>query len=307
MEIVAICENVNARAKQLYGSSFTIRRRPSLESKMITSEIIEKHEPENRSLKKSMPASNSTTRFSDRVENYARYRPGYPPEVLQALKTECGLAGEHVIADIASGTGIWTRALLENGNAVFAVEPNAGMRAACEASLASFAKFKSIAGTAEATTLADRSIDFVTAAQAAHWFDRERSRREFARIMKPDAWLVLMWNERVTDSTAFLRDYEQLLLKYGTDYQEIRHERTTDEINQFFDPLPFTERVFDMHQHFDYAGIEGRLLSSSYAPGPEHPQHEAMLHELRGIFDAHAIEGKATFEYKTRVYFGHLS
>ncbi|MGA3347833.1 MAG: class I SAM-dependent methyltransferase [Candidatus Sulfotelmatobacter sp.] len=254
-----------------------------------------------------MPASNATSRFSDRVENYVLYRPGYPAEALQALKEECGLAHDQVIADVASGTGIWTRVLLENGNPVFGVEPNAEMRAAGERLLVGFPRFTSVAGTAEATTLADRSVDLATAAQAAHWFDRKRSRSEFVRILKPGGWLALLWNERVTDSTPFLRDYEALLLKYGTDYQDIRHERTTAEINEFFDPAPYQERVFDMRQEFDYAGIEGRLLSSSYAPGPDHPRHAPMLAELRRIFDVHALEGRATFEYKTRLYFGRLS
>jgi SAM-dependent methyltransferase len=253
-----------------------------------------------------MPASNATSRFSDRVENYVRYRPGYPPEVIATLQAECGLESTCAIADIASGTGIWTRLLLENGNTVFGVEPNAEMRQAGERLLAAFPKFTSIAGTAEATTLAGQSVDFVTAAQAAHWFDRARSRREFVRILKPSGWLVLLWNERVTDSTKFLRDYEQLLLSYGTDYQDIRHEHTTDAVNEFFDPAPFQKRVFDLRQEFDYSGIEGRLLSSSYAPGPEHPQHAPMLKELRRIFDACAVNGRAAFDYKTRVYFGRL-
>src|ERR1700691_1057278 len=254
-----------------------------------------------------MPASNTTSRFSDRVENYVRYRPGYPPEGLQALKAECGLLPSHAVADIASGTGIWTRRLLENGNPVFGVEPNAEMRLAGERLLAAFPNFTSIAGTAEATTLSDQSVDFVTAAQAAHWFDRKESRSEFVRILKLGGWLALLWNERVTDSTKFLRDYEQLLLTYGTDYQDIRHEHTTDEVNEFFDPAPFQERVFEMRQEFDYAGIEGRLLSSSYAPGPEHPQHAPMLRELRHIFDACAVNARAAFDYKTRLYFGRLS
>ena len=254
-----------------------------------------------------MPASNATSRFSDRVENYVRYRPGYPPEVMQALKAECGLSSSHMIADVASGTGIWTRMLLENGNAVFGIEPNAEMREAGERLLAGFPKFTSIAGAAEATMLADRSVDFVTAAQAAHWFDRQRTRHEFVRILKPGGWLVLLWNERLTDSTQFLRDYERLLLKYGTDYQDVRHERTTEAVNEFFNPAQFHERVFPMRQEFDYAGIEGRLLSSSYVPGPEHPQHASMLRELRRIFEASSVDGRTTFEYKTRLYFGQLT
>jgi SAM-dependent methyltransferase len=251
-----------------------------------------------------MPASNATSRFSDRVENYVRYRPGYPPEVMEALRSECGLTPSHVVADIASGTGIWTRMLLENGNPVFGVEPNAEMRQAGERLLSKFPKFTSVSGTAEATTLPDQSVDFITAAQAGHWFDRKRARHEFVRILKPGGWLVLLWNERVTDSTKFLRDYEQLLLTYGTDYQDIRHQHTTDAVNEFFDPSPFQKRVFDLRQEFDYAGIEGRLLSSSYAPGPEHPQHAPMLKELRRIFDACAVDGRTAFDYKTRLYFG---
>jgi SAM-dependent methyltransferase len=253
-----------------------------------------------------MPASNATIRFSDRVENYVRYRPGYPAEALRVLEDECGLVASDVIVDIASGTGIWTRMLLENGNPVFAVEPNAEMRQAGERLLAGFPRFTSVAGTAEATTLPEEVTDFVTAAQAAHWFDRERARREFMRILRPGGWLVLLWNERITDSTPFLRDYEQLLLTFGTDYEEVRHERTTTAVNEFFDPAPFQERVFTLRQEFDYAGLEGRLLSSSYAPGPEHLKHGSMLGELRRIFDEHANAGRVAFDYNTRVYFGQL-
>jgi SAM-dependent methyltransferase len=253
-----------------------------------------------------MPASNATSRFSDRVENYVRYRPGYPPEALQTLKDECGLQSHHVLADVASGTGIWTRMLLENGNVVHGVEPNAEMRQAGERLLAEFQQFTSVAGTAEATALPHDSVDFVTAAQAAHWFDRRRARQEFTRILKPGGWLVLVWNERLTDATPFLRDYEQLLLTYGTDYGQVRHERTTDAVNEFFDPALFQERVFSMRQEFDYAGVEGRLLSSSYAPGAGHPQHGPMLEGLRRIFDEHANAERVSFDYKTRVYFGRL-
>ena len=126
------------------------------------------------------------------------------------------------------------------------------------------------------------------------------------RILKPGGWLVLLWNERLADSTPFLCDYEQLLLEFGTDYKEVRHERTTDAVNEFYDPLPFQERTFSLTQNVDYAGLEGRLLSSSYAPGSKHEKYDAMLCSLHELFDQHAEDGRVALDYKTRVYFGRL-
>ncbi len=254
-----------------------------------------------------MPNSkNPTARFSDRAENYVRYRPGYPLEVLALLRAECGLVPGHHVTDIGFGTGLFTRLLLENGNPVIGVEPNEAMRLEGERILAAYPRFRSVAGTAEATTLPDHSVDFVTAAQAAHWFDRTKARREFVRILKPGGWVVLLWNERVTDSTAFLIAYEKLLMEYGTDYNEVRHERTTDAIQEFFAPSPFSAHVFPLHQVFDYAGVEGRLLSSSYAPSPTHPNHQPMVAALRRLFDTHNDSGKVTIDYQTRIYCSQL-
>jgi len=247
-----------------------------------------------------------TARFSGRVGNYVRYRPGYPPEILDLLRKECGLQPAHIVADIASGTGIFTRLLLENGNSVFAVEPNTEMREAGAHELESYDRLVSMAGTAEETTLRSASIDYVTAAQAAHWFDLPRARAEFVRILRPGGWCVLIWNERETASTPFLRDYEALLLTYAIDYQKVRHERTTDRIDEFFAPAPFQQRVFPSRQEFDYEGLAGRLLSSSYAPTENHPSYPAMIQELQRIYRLHAKDDRAAFEYKTRVYYGQL-
>lgn len=254
-----------------------------------------------------MASADPTLRFSSRVENYIRYRPGYPAEVLAALRTECRLTPTAAVADIACGTGIFTRMLLENGNRVTGVEPNQAMREAAEKLLSGYPNFTAVAGTAEATTLPDRSVDFATAAQAAHWFDLPRARREFARILTPKGWAVLIWNERSTDGTSFLRAYENLLIAYGTDYQQIRHEHTTDNIGTFFAPSPFRQRVFAAQQDFDYPELEGRLLSSSYAPLANHPRHAPMLEELRRIFGAHEQNGRVGMEYRTRMYYGQLS
>ena len=249
-----------------------------------------------------------TQRFSGRVENYIKYRPGYPHGVLETLTKECGLTGKSVVADIGSGTGMLSELFLKNGNRVFGVEPNREMRKAGERQLTKYPTFTSVAGTAEATTLADRSVDFVTAGPAFHWFDREGARREFARILKPNGWVVLIWNERLTDTSAFLRAYEELLQKYGTDYAAVDHRNVdADAITAFFAPHPFSLRKFDNRQIVDFDGAKGRLLSSSYTPEPGHPNHQPMLGELRTIFDKSHADGKVLFDYLTLMYFGHLA
>lgn len=253
-----------------------------------------------------MAVQDSTRRFSSRVGNYVRYRPAYPSAVLDLLAKDCGLTNASVIADIASGTGIFTRMLLERGNHVVGVEPNSDMRQAGEEFLRSYPGFTSVAGTAEATTLEDHSVDLITAAQAAHWFDREKARREFIRIGRPGAWTVLLWNERRTGSTPFLLAYEQLLIEYGTDYQDVRSERTTQQIETFFSPSHFQVRTFEYLQAFDYPALEGRLLSSSYTPQESDAGYTPMLRELRRIFDAYQVNDRVTFEYDTQVYYGQL-
>ena len=253
-----------------------------------------------------MPGTDPTRRFSSRVDHYVRHRPGYPPGVLQLLEQHCGFTSHSVVADVAFGTGIFTRVLLENGNRVFGVEPNAEMRQAGEQYLAAYPRFTSVAGTAEATTLPERSVDIVTAAQAAHWFNPAGARREFSRILEPGGWCILLWNERRTDSTAFLRAYEQLLRAFGTDYQDVRHEHTTASIDLFYAPPRSRESVFENSQQLDYPALEGRLLSSSYTPQAGDPNYEAMLNELRRIFDAFQRDGVVTVEYNTRVYYGKV-
>jgi len=254
-----------------------------------------------------MPAPNATQRFSDRVDNYVRYRPGYPSEILQLLRERCGLTPQSRIADIGFGTGIFTRMLLENGNPVFGIEPNQEMREAGERLLSGFPKFRGIGATAETTTLHDHSVEFITAAQAAHWFDREPARREFQRILVPNGWVVLIWNERLTAGTPFLVEYEQLLLQYGTDYANVRHERTSDTIGDFFAPAPHEQRTFRTQQVFDYEAFEGRAFSSSYLPTQSDPAAEPLRHSLRRLFEQHQVNNSVAFDYDTKVFFGHLS
>ena len=253
-----------------------------------------------------MVTPDPTRRFSDRVESYILSRPSYPPQVLETLRQECNLTPASVVADIACGTGIFTRLLLENGNRVLGVEPNREMREAAIRLLASYPKFEAFEGSAESTTLPDHSVQYVTAAQAAHWFDLPAARREFERILTPAGWVVLLWNQRVTDSTPFLVSYEKLLLNYATDYEKVRHEHTTDGIDSFFAPCSFQLREFPMHQDMDYVSLERRLLSSSYVPLAGHPNCAPMLAELRRLFDANQSGGRIRIDYTTRMYFAQL-
>lgn len=248
-----------------------------------------------------------TERFSSRVENYARYRPSYPNGVVDVLCDECGLTSESVVADIASGTGLFTRLLLENGNRVFGIEPNKEMRAAGEHYLVGFPRFTSIAATAEGTTLADHSVDLITCAQAAHWFKREEALREFQRILKPDGLVAIIFNDRQVKRNAFADDYERLVVKYGTDYSEVQRLGRIFEGTDFFTPFHCEKRTLPNFQDFDYASLEGRLLSSSYAPQAGDPQHAPMLADLRLSFEKHQRNGRVRMEYDTNIYFGRLS
>jgi SAM-dependent methyltransferase len=251
--------------------------------------------------------SQATERFSSRVANYIKYRPGYPPAIVDLLIAECGLTPQSVIADIGSGTGKLTELFLANGYKVFGVEPNAAMREAGEDLLRNFPRFESVNGSAEGTTLPANSVDIVTAGQAFHWFDPYRAKVECTRILKPAGWAVLVWNDRQLETTPFLTDYELFLQEFGTDYNEIRNDKSDAPIQAFFSPDKINCRSFPNHQLFDYDGLRGRVLSSSYIPEPQHPEFETMLRRLEQIFLKHARDGWISFDYETKVYFGHLS
>jgi len=249
---------------------------------------------------------NPTIRFSDRVQYYIKYRPKYPKEILDFFKEELKLSIRHTIADIGSGTGFLSRLFLQNGNVVYGVEPNKEMRQAAEKLLDQYPNFKSINGSAEFTDLESRSIDFITAAQAFHWFDIDVSRNEFKRILKPKGWIILIWNER-SETSLFLKAYEQLLKTFSADYQKVDHRNVNDKVlTQFFGSKNYKLKLFKNEQQFNFEGLKGRLLSSSYAPMEGHPNYQPMIAELQRIFTSYQQKGKVIFEYRTKVYFGKL-
>ncbi|TLD72488.1 class I SAM-dependent methyltransferase [Phragmitibacter flavus] len=247
-------------------------------------------------------------RFSNRVANYVRYRPSYPAEMMPLLRRETGLSEASTVADIGSGTGISSKLFLEAGCSVFGVEPNMEMRTAAENLLSGYPKFHTINGKAQETGLPDQSVDLIVAAQAFHWFNLPETRQEFSRILKPKpqpkGQIALIWNVRDSDSTPFLRDYEALLLRFGTDYAKVRHEQIdTVELTRFFNG-PYTTHCFPNLQWLDHPSLEGRLMSSSYAPVEGEPGHAEMIAELRRLFDLHQSANKVCIEYQTQLNLG---
>jgi SAM-dependent methyltransferase len=249
----------------------------------------------------------STHRFSQRVQSYLAARARYPLETAELLAKETGLKPSHFIADIGSGTGFSAEPFLRYGNTVIGVEPNDEMREAGDTLLKEFPLFRSVKGTAEQTGLPDASADYVIAGQSFHWFDVPAARREFKRVLRPGGWVVLMWNLRHFDSGAFNRAYEALLVEHGTDYTKIRdsHARESD-IAAFFGG-DFTRRAVSNNQRFDYAGLEQRLLSSSYVPAAREAGYQSMLDALARVFEQNQQDGEIVFGQDLELYFGKLA
>lgn len=249
----------------------------------------------------------NTERFSNRVADYEKYRPHYPVAIIPYLSATAGLTHESVIADIGSGTGLSAQPFLDNGNTVYAIEPNDAMRTSAEQQLSRFPGFKSIAATAEHTTLPNNSVDLIVAGQAFHWFDQVLTRKEFHRIAKPDSFAALIWNIRPVNSP-FEHRYEQLLQDHGTDYKHLQQRDVSAvQLASFFLPGTFREKTFQNAQRFDFKALKGLLSSSSYMPSRSHANYQPMIKDLEDIFNKYQENGMVVFKYETRLYTGRLS
>lgn len=250
-----------------------------------------------------------TERFSDRVDDYVRYRPSYPVEVVRTLEREIGIAPDRTrIVDLGAGTGISAALFLREGYAVTGIEPNAAMRAAAQAHLGAFPRFRIIAGRAEAVPLPDSCCELIVAAQAFHWFDAPRTRVEMQRLLVDHGVVALLWNDRRTEASAFLREYDAILRQHSTDYDTVSASYWSDaQVTAFFGPGGCTRQVLRSHQDFDLAGLIGRAMSSSYVPRPGQARHSELEEALVRAFERHAVDGRVRFDYDTRLYFGELS
>ncbi len=245
-------------------------------------------------------------RFSNRVADYVQFRPNYPKQIFAPLQQQHGFGHNSIVADIGAGTGIWSEQLLEHGATVYAVEPNAPMREASLQLAERYPNFQAFDGSAEATGLADQSVNWITAAQAFHWFEPDATRREWQRILQPDGWVALIWNQRSLDGTPFLRQYEALLHQFGTDYSTVKHTNIEPQrIADFFGTQPACYTAQNA-QYFDQAGLLGRAFSSSYTPTPEQPNYQPLRQGLIEAWQQHHVEGKVAFLYTTTVYVGQF-
>jgi len=246
-----------------------------------------------------------TERFSDRVVDYIRSRPGYPSQLIDLMVESGGLLPAHDVADVGSGTGKLTRLFLDHGNRVYGVEPNREMREAGERKLAAYERFVSIDARAEETTLPDQCVDLLAAGQAFHWFRPDEAKREFLRVLRPGRSVLVVWNDRDEGASAFMREYEQLLRDHGTDYRQVHHRRFGEaQVAEFYGANRYAAHRLAHRQVFDKERLRARMRSSSYVPAPGEPGHDELMRRLDGLFEAHQRYGRVAFEYRTRVYLG---
>lgn len=249
-----------------------------------------------------LPEFRPTSRFSDRADDYVKFRPTYPAAaidaVLAGLMNPAGLS----VADVGAGTGISARLLAERGCEVIAVEPNQPMREAAEP----HARVRWLAGTAEQTGLEADSLDLVVCAQAFHWFRPGEALAEFARVLRPRGRLALLWNLR-DDRDGLTGAYSGAIKRAATD-SAVDKDLQTDALfasSRFVNARKAT--FAGEAQELTVDGLIGRALSSSYAPKGG-PSHAALLADLRAMHQAHARpDGTVRFCYVTEVYLAERS
>ena len=253
-------------------------------------------------------ATDSTLRFSDRVEAYLAGRPRYPAAIVDDLARRAALTPQAVIADVGVGTGLSAEPFLASGYRVIGVEPNAAMRAAGLEFLSRYPHYECRDGSADATGIDAATVDLVIAAQAFHWFDPAHFRVESLRILKPGGWAALIWNDRNIDGTGFLSGYEALLVEYGQDYRAIRYKHEgTEAIPVYFGGIAPTATEFRHTRLMDRKALFALAGSASYLPAPGQPRHAELMSELESLFAAHEQQGAIEMRYTCRVHAAPLA
>lgn len=247
-----------------------------------------------------------TEAFTPLAEDYARYRPGYPSEVLDVLKNACDLTRNSLIADIGSGTGNLARLFLAAGHQVVGVEPNHEMRNAAERLLSEYAAFRSLDGSAERIPLEKESVDLIAVGQALHWFDIDRARAEFGRILRPGGWVAVLWNDRLSDATPFTREYDAVTNALAAEKPPLCTVSFSANLDSLFGAATIQSAAFPHTQRLDLQGILGRARSSGYIAQPGCPGHEEQTKLMTDLFHRHQRAGVVEFHYLTQLHFARL-
>lgn len=249
----------------------------------------------------------NTGKFSDKVANYVKYRSTYPDAFLNYLFNEVGLSSDACVADVGAGTGLLTEPLAERVKTIYAIEPNRNMRIACMEACGRNCSFIALDGTAEDTGIPDHSVDFITVAQAFHWFDRNRAHQEFTRIIKPEGLVILVWNSRIPESALTLEN-DALYRKHCPDFTGFSggRESSVEQFLFFFRDETYEIRSFPNDRILTLEAFIGNSLSASYAPHPSDAGYNAFVAELSVLFDRYAKKGHLTVPMRTWSYTGRV-
>lgn len=240
-----------------------------------------------------------TGRFSDRAKDYAKFRPTYPKEAIDAVLDGLGDPAGLTVADVGAGTGISARLVADRGASVIAIEPNAPMREQA----AAHPRVKFASGTGEQTGLADRSVDVVLCAQSFHWMDATAALREFRRVLRPGGRVALVWNDR--DRSHPVSDaYYAIVLSTPIGKGVAQSWAGENPLAGVEGYTNVREVSCTLTQRMTLEQFLGRAMSASYMPksGPEHERLRRELIELHGR-EADA-EGFVEMRYRTKVFLG---
>jgi ubiquinone/menaquinone biosynthesis C-methylase UbiE len=253
-----------------------------------------------------IPFTDATTRFSTKAEVYARARPRYPRTVVTFLEEQGVLRPDSMIADIGVGTGLSAEPFLEAGYQVIGVEPNERMRLEGDAYLKKYSRYRSVIGTAEATTLADASVEVAIAAQAFHWFDIESTRAEMQRILKPGGWFVAMWNHRNHQSSPVQEQYETILRKYCSEYPRLAILYRSPERSAAFFVNGYHDATLPNPGQMSWDLFAARIQSASYIPKETEREYGQMIQEMQQLFEKYAHGGVLRFDLEIWLHWGVL-
>ncbi|MDE6558069.1 MAG: class I SAM-dependent methyltransferase [Clostridia bacterium] len=251
---------------------------------------------------------NNEEKFSGKATDYDNARPAYAESLINALYSDFGFSTQSVIADIGSGTGIFTEQLLKRGNKVYGVEPNADMRKAGEERLKGYRDFVSVNGDAANTKLKTSSVDIVTVAQALHWFPLEEFSKECKRILKPNGQVVIVYNQRCNDfinkniDAAIARNCDIRSASTGAAYIELKRKRINELYHgKFIEISKSNSLLMDKKKFLCY------WLSRSYAPREGDTCYEPFVNDVAAIFDKYAKDGRITIKQKSEAYIGKVN